>query len=162
MRACGGDLQAGALGGSNQFATGAMHFDAQLADVFTNFRAGLDDGLMHFVLDLFDDVRRSGGDELHHVRAELAGSGINDLKFFFYADGEAVSHGVALRDLKLWGLLARIIPRWCGKYILARLAGPKFGHARIRSRRIEKFCAKKEGQTRATALYQAYLIGGRT
>src|SRR6267378_4773790 len=119
MRACGGDLQAGALGGSNQFATCAMHFDAQLADVLANFRAGLDDGLMHLVLDLFDDVRRSGGDELHHVRAELAGSGINNLKFFFYAAGEAVSTGVALRDLELWGLLARIIPRWCGKYILA-------------------------------------------
>ena len=139
-------MQADALGGSNQFATCAMHLDAKFADVFANFRAGLDDGLMHFVLDLFDDVRRSGGDKLHHVRAELAGSGINNLKFFFYADGEAVSHGVALRDLELWGLLARIIPRWCGKYILARLAGPKFGDARIGSRRIEKFCAKKRGR----------------
>src|SRR6267154_594798 len=117
--ACGGDLQSGALGGSNQFTTCAMHLDTELADVFANFRAGLDDGLMHLVLDLFDDVRRSGGDELHHVRAELAGSGINNLKFFFYADGEAVSHEVALRDLELWGLLARIIPLWCGKYIFA-------------------------------------------
>src|SRR5713101_4976405 len=44
MGACGGDLQAGALGGSHKFATGAMHFDAQFADVFANFRAGLDDG----------------------------------------------------------------------------------------------------------------------
>jgi hypothetical protein len=35
------------------------------------------------------------------VRAELTGGGVNDLKFFFYADGEAVSHGVALRDLVL-------------------------------------------------------------
>src|SRR6267142_231241 len=146
MRACGGDLQPRALGGGDQFAAGAMHFDAQLADVFTNFRAGLDDGLMHLVLDLFDDVRRSGGDELHHVRAELAGSGINNLKFFFYADGEAVSHGVALRDLELWGLLARIIPRWCGKYILARASRTKVWDARIGSRRIEKFCAKKRGR----------------
>src|SRR5258707_13831674 len=88
MRACGGDLQPRAFGGSDQFAAGAMHFDAQLADVLTNFRAGLDDGLMHFVLELFDDVRRGGGDELNRVRADLAGSRINNLKFFFYVDGE--------------------------------------------------------------------------
>jgi hypothetical protein len=41
---------------------------------------------------------------LHDMRAQLAGGGINDLKFFFNADGEAVSHGVALRILGLWGL----------------------------------------------------------
>jgi len=54
---------------------------------------------MHLVFDLLDDVRRSGRDELHYVRAKLTGGGINNLKFFFYADGEAVSHEVALRDL---------------------------------------------------------------
>src|SRR5216684_1270972 len=87
-------------------AGGAVHFDAQLADVFANFRAGLDDGLVHLVLDLLDDVRRSGGDELHYVGAELTGGRVDDLKFFFYADGKAVSHGVALRVLGLWGLLS--------------------------------------------------------
>src|SRR6267378_4289123 len=37
VRAGGGDLQAGALGGSNQFATRTMHLDAKFADVFANF-----------------------------------------------------------------------------------------------------------------------------
>src|SRR5712664_1888056 len=106
VRAGGGDLQAGALGSGDQLTARAVHFDAQLADVFANFRAGLDDGLVHLVLDLLDDVRRSGGDELHYVGAELTGGGVNDLKFFFYADGKAVSHGVALRVLGLWGLLS--------------------------------------------------------
>src|SRR5260370_12212997 len=98
VRAGGGDLQADALSGSDELATRAMHLDAELSDVFANFCAGFDDGLVHLMLHLLDDVRRSGGDELHDVRAELAGGGVNDLKFFFYADGEAVSHGVALRD----------------------------------------------------------------
>src|SRR6266851_4916928 len=58
------------------------------------------------LLEFLDDVRRSGRDELHYVGAELTGGGVNDLKFFFYADGKAVSHGVALRVLGLWGLLS--------------------------------------------------------
>src|SRR5713226_178660 len=103
VRAGGGDLQAGALGGGDQFAARAVHFDAQLTDVFANLRAGLDDGLVHLVLDLLDDIRRSGGDELHDMRAELTCGGVDDLKFFFYADGKAVSHGVALRILGLRG-----------------------------------------------------------
>jgi len=37
------------------------------------------------------------------MRAELTGGGINDLKFFFYADSKAVSHGVALRVLGVVG-----------------------------------------------------------
>src|SRR5229473_2612022 len=106
MRAGGGDLQAGALGSGNQFSAGAMHFDAQLRDVFADLGAGLDDGLMHLLFDLLNNVRRSRRDELHYVRAELTGGGVNNLKFFFYADGEAVSHGVALRVLGLWGLLS--------------------------------------------------------
>src|SRR6266849_10591208 len=124
MRACGGDLQAGALGGSHKFATGALHVDAQFADVFANFRAGLDDGLMHLVLDLFDDVRRSGGDELHYVRTKLTGSGINNRKFFFYADGEAVSHEVALRDRRLWGLLSAYHTALVGKIHVEQTGGP--------------------------------------
>src|ERR1700730_12909058 len=101
MRAGGGDLQSGTLGGGDQLATGAMHLDAELSDVFANLRAGFDYGLVHFMLDLLDDVRRSSRDELHDMRAQLTGGGVNDLKFFFYADGKAVSHGVALRDLVL-------------------------------------------------------------
>jgi hypothetical protein len=31
------------------------------------------------------------------VRAQLTRRRIDDLEFFFYADGKAVSHGVALR-----------------------------------------------------------------
>src|SRR5712692_2520325 len=105
MRAGGGDLQTGAFGSGDQLASRAVHFDAQLADVFTNFRAGFDDGLVHRLLDLLDDIRRSRGNELHDMRAELTGGGVNDLKFFFYADSKAVSHGVALRVLGLWGQL---------------------------------------------------------
>src|SRR5260370_2953341 len=97
VRAGGGDLQACALSGGDQLATSAMHLDAELSDVFANFCAGLDDGLVHLMLHLLDDVRRSGGDKLHDVRAELAGGGGNDLKLFFYDDGEALSHGQALR-----------------------------------------------------------------
>src|SRR6202035_1784387 len=92
MCAGGGDLQASAFGGGDQFAAGAMHFDAQLADVFANLGAGFDDGLVHLMLDLLDDIRRSGGDELHYMRAELTGGRGNNLEFFFYADGKAVSH----------------------------------------------------------------------
>src|SRR5258706_2538620 len=102
----GRDLQAGALGGGDQLASRAMHLDAQLAHVFANLRAGLDDRLVHLVFDLLDDVRRSGGNELHDVRAELTRGRVNDLKFFFYADGKAVSHGVALRILGCRGLLS--------------------------------------------------------
>src|SRR5258707_8747617 len=112
VRAGGGELQAGALGSGDQLTAGTMHFDAQLAAVFANFRAGLDDGLVHLVLDLLDDVRRSGGDKLHDMRAELTGGGGNDLKLFFYADGKAVSDGGAPRGLVVWGVLnAYRIPR---------------------------------------------------
>src|SRR5216684_6957881 len=104
----GGDLQAGALGSGDQLAARAVHFDAQLADVFANFRAGFDDGLVHLVLDLLDDVRRSGGDKLHDMRAELTGGRVDALKFFFYADSKAVSHGVALRVLGLRGTAKRV------------------------------------------------------
>src|SRR5260370_33551455 len=108
VRAGGGDLQAGALGSGDQLTAGTMHFDAQLADVFANFRAGFDDGLVHLVLDLLDDVRRSGGDKLHDIREEPTGARVDDLKFFFYADSKAVSPGVALRVLGLRGTAKRV------------------------------------------------------
>ena len=95
MRAGGGDLQADTLGSGNEFPAGAVHFDAQLADVLANLGAGLDDGLVHLVFDLLDDVGRGSGDELHDVRAQFACSRVDDLKFLFYADREAVSHEVA-------------------------------------------------------------------
>src|SRR5690348_12473273 len=97
MRASSRDLQTGALGSSDQLAARAVHLDAQLANVLANFRTCLHDGLMHFVFDLFDDVRGGGGYELHHVRAKLARGGIDNLEFFFYADSKAVSHEMALR-----------------------------------------------------------------
>src|SRR2546428_114376 len=83
-----------ALRRGHELATCAMHFDAQLADVFADARAGFDDGLVQLMLDLFRNVRGSRGDELADVRTQLARRGINDLEFFFNADGEAVSHGV--------------------------------------------------------------------
>ena len=109
MSACCSDLQAGALGGGHKLATRAMHFDAQLAHVFADARAGLDDGLVHFVLNLVDDVRRRGGNKLHDVRPERASSRVNNLELFFDTDGEAVSHEVALRmDLALLGTSKRL------------------------------------------------------
>src|SRR5579863_6903731 len=97
MSASGGNLQAGALGRGHQFATRSVHFDAKLANVFADTGAGFDDGLVHLVFYLLDDVRRSGGNELHDVRTQRASSGVNDLKLFLDTDGKAVSHGVALR-----------------------------------------------------------------
>ena len=98
MGAGGGDLEPGAFRGGDQFAARAMHLDAQVGDAVADFRAGLDDRLVHLVLDLLDDVGRSGRDQLHDVRAQLACRRIDDLEFFFDADREAVSHGVALRS----------------------------------------------------------------
>src|ERR1700722_8129260 len=97
MGAGGGDLQSNALSRGYELAARAVHFDAQLADVFADLRAGLDDGLVHLVLYLLDNVRGGRGDELHDVRAQRAGCGIDNLEFFFDNYGEAVSHGVALR-----------------------------------------------------------------
>src|SRR6267142_2723129 len=45
--------------------------------------------MLHLVLDR----RRNLVHQLHYVRTQLAGLGIDNLEFFFYADGEAVSHG---------------------------------------------------------------------
>jgi hypothetical protein len=52
---------------------------------------------VQLVLDLLGNVWRSRGDELADVRTQLARCGIDDLKFLFDTDGEAVSHEVALR-----------------------------------------------------------------
>jgi hypothetical protein len=97
MSAGGGDLQSNAFGGGDELAARAVHFNAQLADVFADFGARLDDGLVHLAFYLFRDGRRGGRNQLHDVRTERAGGGVNDLELFFDTDGEAVSHGVALR-----------------------------------------------------------------
>ena len=52
---------------------------------------------MQLGLDLFRNVRRSLGNQLADVRTQFAGRGINNLKFFFDADSEAVSHALAFR-----------------------------------------------------------------
>src|SRR5207302_9605520 len=98
MGAGGGDLQPGTFGGGYEFTAGAVHFDAQVADGVADARAGFHDGLVHLALNLLEDVRGSGGDQLHDVGAQFARLGIDDLKLFFYTDGEAVSHGAALRS----------------------------------------------------------------
>src|ERR1700741_75966 len=97
MRARGGHLKSCAFGSGDQLAARAVHLDAQLADVLADARAGLDDGLVQLVLHLLCNVRGSCGDELADMRTQFASRWINDLEFFFDADGEAVSHGVALR-----------------------------------------------------------------
>ncbi len=53
--------------------------------------------VMQLVLDLLGNVRRSLGNELADVRAQFARRGVNDLEFFFDADGEAVGHGLTFR-----------------------------------------------------------------
>src|SRR5262249_35409842 len=86
------------------FAARPMHLDPQFRDVLTNIRSRLNDRLVHFVLHLIDDRGRSSRHQLHHVRTQFARSWINDLEFFFDSDGKAVSHGVALRVVRLyWG-----------------------------------------------------------
>src|SRR5260370_41196825 len=107
MRACGRHLKSRAFRGSDELAARAVHFDAQLADVFADARAGLDDGLVQLVLHLLRDVRGSCGDKLADVRTQFARRRVNNLEFFFNADGEAVSHGVALWFAwSYWGLRA--------------------------------------------------------
>ena len=93
----GGDLQSNAFGGGDELAARAVHFDAELADVFADFGSSLDDGLVHLAFYLFSDSGRSGRNQLHDVRTQRAGSGVNNLELFFDTDGEAVSHDVALR-----------------------------------------------------------------
>ena len=97
MRPRSGDLQACAFRRCYQLSPRAVHLDAQIADAVANPRARFHDGLVQLGLDLFRDVRRSLRDELADVRAQLACRGVNNLKFFFDADGEAVSHALAFR-----------------------------------------------------------------
>src|SRR5467141_3527428 len=102
-----GHLKSGAFGGGDELAARAVHFDAQLAYVFADARAGFDDGLVQLVLHLLRDVRGSRGDELADVRTQFARRGINNLELFFDSDGKTVSHGVALRvSWSCWGLRA--------------------------------------------------------
>ncbi len=97
VRARSCHLKSGAFGGGDEFAARAVHLNAQLADVVADARAGLYDRLVQLVLHLLGNVRGSRGDQLADVRTQFAGRRINDLEFFFDADGEAVSHGMALR-----------------------------------------------------------------
>src|SRR5205807_6904651 len=95
-----GDLQARAFCRGYQFSPRAVHFNAQIADAVANPRARFDDGLVQLGLDLFDDVRRGLGNELADVRTQFASRRIDDLEFFFDANSEAVSHGLALRGAR--------------------------------------------------------------
>src|SRR6266436_7291572 len=105
MRARCRHLEPGALGGGDQFAARAMHFNAQLADVLADARPRLDDGLVQLVFDLLRNIRRSRRDELGDMRTQLARRGINDLELFLDANGEAMSHGAALWIAgSCWGL----------------------------------------------------------
>jgi hypothetical protein len=118
MRARGSYLQSCAFGCGNELAARAVHLDTEFAYVFTDLRASLYDGLVHFVFYLINDVRGSGGDKLHDVGAQLACRGVNDLELFFDADSEAVSHEVALRMAVILAgdCSSDIIPSRRGKY----------------------------------------------
>src|SRR5215471_17105639 len=70
----------------------AVHFDAQFAHILADPRSSLHDRLMHLALHLFQNGRRDLIDDLHHVRTQITRGGVDDLKFFLDADGEAVSH----------------------------------------------------------------------
>ena len=113
VRAGGGDLQSGALCRGHQLAARAVHLDAELADVFADACAGLDDGLVHLMFYLIDDIGRSSGNQLHDVRTQRAGGGVNDLELFFDTDGESGEPWDGLPDgLSLTGdFSGGIIPR---------------------------------------------------
>src|SRR5690242_8907482 len=97
MRARSGHLEPRAFRGGDEFAARAMHLNAQFAHVLADARARFHNGLMQFVLYLLRNVGRSRGNDLADVRTQLARRGINDLELFLDADGEAVSHELALR-----------------------------------------------------------------
>ncbi len=103
-------LQAGSLRRGNQFAARTLHLHTQFADVTADLRPSLHDRLVHLMFHLVLDRRRNLVHQLHHVRTQLAGLGIDNLEFFLYADGEAVSHGWP-SGFWLPGDFARIIPQ---------------------------------------------------
>ncbi len=69
-----------------------MEFAAELLDVLADPRAHLHDGLVALRLDLLAHAGRSGSDQFTDVGPKLAGGRINNLEFFFDADGESVRH----------------------------------------------------------------------
>ena len=93
MRAGRGHREADALGGARQLAAVAEDLLAQLVDVGADLRADLDDRLVHFALDLLAQHRRARRQELGHVRTQFAALRVDDLEFFFDAEGEAVHEG---------------------------------------------------------------------
>jgi len=92
MSAGGSDLEAGAFGGGDEFTARAMHTRMRSSPTSSQILEPVStiDWCIS-CLTLLDDVGRGGGDELQHVRTQLARRRINDLKFFFDADREAVS-----------------------------------------------------------------------
>src|SRR5712691_5587971 len=99
VRAGRGHLQSHPLCRCHQRAAGAVQLLAQLRNVSADPRAHLDDRLVKLWLDLFAHVRRGGGNQFADVRTKLQSGGINNLKLFFNADGEAVTHSGA----RPWG-----------------------------------------------------------
>jgi hypothetical protein len=56
-----------------------------------------------FVLHLFGDAWRSGGNELTDMRTKFTGGRVDDLEFFFDTDSEAVRHSLSLRQARSVG-----------------------------------------------------------
>ena len=71
MRAGGGDLQAAAFGGANQFTARAAHIGVQLGNVSADFRADFDDGLMHLALHLLAEAGRGSFHQFADVRTQF-------------------------------------------------------------------------------------------
>jgi DNA-binding transcriptional ArsR family regulator len=92
------------------------------------------------------------------MRAQLAGGRVNDLKFFFYADSKAVSHGLALRILRLWGLLNRYHTPLKGKLHLTRWETTVLDH--IEPLFTEVFLSSGSGKKGLTYSYMGMYCSG--
>ena len=110
MRAGGGDLQAAAFGGADEFAAGAAHVGVKFGDVVADFRADFDDGLMHLGFDLFAEAGGAGFHQFADVGTEFSRGRVNNLEFFFDTNGEPVTHARPLPVRSAgapWGILHR-------------------------------------------------------
>jgi hypothetical protein len=86
-----GDAQPDALGALGELAADMNDLVLELVDVAADLRADLDDRLVELALDLIAE-RRARREQLRHVRPQLPGLRVDNLKLFLNADGERVRH----------------------------------------------------------------------
>ena len=88
VRADRRDLEFAPRGERGQTTPQLRHMRPGIIDVTADFRAQLDDRLMHLGLDLFLERNFAVLQNFVNVRAQLARLGIDDGKFFLDAEGE--------------------------------------------------------------------------